>query len=169
VTRTSDFTGKLRQWHWPIGPGRLPLAVEWARDLGLHRHSAGLVRRSPCITTDYTATCSTFKFSICLFWQFMCGALDVGASGPFSYIKDTCDNSNTVRLIFAWTCRSRTERLERDFKSVVSNYCTTSVVAAREGPAGRTPPVGAATASGLPWGARQVSAGAHAASRASSV
>ncbi len=72
------------------------------------------------------------------FCQFMGGALDV--SGSASYIKDTCDNSNTARLIFTWTSRSRTERLETEFKSVVTNYCS-SVVA--EGP-GSTPPVGAA-------------------------
>ncbi len=68
-------------------------------------------------------------------WQFMGGALEV--SGSASYIKDVCDNSNTARLIFTWTSRSRTERLETEYKSVVTNYCSSVV---REG-SGLTPPV----------------------------
>ena len=67
----------------------------------------------------------------------MGGALDV--SGSAAYMKDTCDNSNTVRLIFKWTSRSRTERLETVYKSVASNYCASVVTGGPDS----TPPVGA--------------------------
>ena len=65
----------------------------------------------------------------------MGGALEV--SGSAAYIKDASDNSNTARLIFTWTSRSRTERLEAEFVSVPTNYCAKVV----EEKPGKTTPV----------------------------
>jgi hypothetical protein len=71
----------------------------------------------------------------------MGGALQV--TGSAAYINDSCENANTARLIFRWSSRSHTERLEPAFVSDLSNYCM-AIVAEGEG---RTPPVRTATVS----------------------